>query len=321
MCKISVIIPVWNAGEKIRRCLDSLLSQSLNDMEFICVIDCPTDGTEKLVEEYAKKDHRIRVIYNTENLHVAASRNKGIQIAKGEYIGFCDHDDFCDKEMFSTLYSAAIKENADIVASDANIVLFNGKTELWRWTKYERHEIIASIIQPMEISKQCQKISHCIWHSIYKSSFIKDNNITFPDRSRYMDEDRLFNLQAYLSTTNIAHINSAYYTWDKHLDSASNTDSFNIAQRAINRLDFIISILNHNIVFDTYKLNVQQLIAFDLQTKLPYYKSMSEEDTSKFSDLMENADYSLCTGQFDLGFISRKRIKILLFLFQLFRAK
>ena len=116
--KISIIVPVYNAGEGLKRCLDCLLSQTLRDVEIIIVCDCPTDGSDEVAREYAARDNRVVLIENERNLNVSLSRNAGLAVAKGEYVGFSDHDDYCSSEMYGKLYEAAKAADADVAASD-----------------------------------------------------------------------------------------------------------------------------------------------------------------------------------------------------------
>ena len=116
--KVSIIIPVYNAGGYLVRCLDSVVSQTLKDIEIILVLDNPTDGSDLVAEQYSQKDNRIKIIKNENNLHIGCSRNKGLEIAQGEYVGFADHDDYCQPEMFEMLYKNAVEFQADVVVSD-----------------------------------------------------------------------------------------------------------------------------------------------------------------------------------------------------------
>ena len=89
--KISIILPVFNAKKHIKKCIETLLNQTLQEIEIIAVLDCPTDGTAEIILEYAKKDKRIIIVQNKHNLHIGESRNIGLLHARGEYIGFSVH--------------------------------------------------------------------------------------------------------------------------------------------------------------------------------------------------------------------------------------
>ena len=104
--KVSIVVPIYNAELYLKQCLDSIINQTLKEIEIICVNDGSTDKSAKIVEEYAKKDNRIRVITKT-NTGYGNSMNIGFDAAVGEYVGLIESDDFVDKEMFATLYNVA----------------------------------------------------------------------------------------------------------------------------------------------------------------------------------------------------------------------
>ena len=116
--KVSIIVPVYNAGSYFSKLLDSLTGQTLKEIEIILVLDCPTDGSDRVAEEYAARDGRIVLVRNRENLHVGFSRNEGLKIARGEYIGFCDHDDWVEPEMFEKMYHQGKETGAEVVVAD-----------------------------------------------------------------------------------------------------------------------------------------------------------------------------------------------------------
>lgn len=125
--KVSVIIPVYNAAQYLERCLDSVINQTLKDIEIICINDCSTDNSLEILEEYASKDNRIKIIDFKENKGVAAARNAGINEAQGEYIGFVDPDDYIDSDFYAQLYKKAYETKADIVkGNDINVVYCDG---------------------------------------------------------------------------------------------------------------------------------------------------------------------------------------------------
>ena len=113
--KISVIVPAFNTEKYLRRCVDSILQQSYENIEIILVDDGSTDCSGMICDNYQKRDSRIRVIHK-ENGGLSDARNYGLNIASGEYVGFVDSDDWIDKDYYRTLVSIAIKSNADIVS-------------------------------------------------------------------------------------------------------------------------------------------------------------------------------------------------------------
>ena len=110
--KISVIIPCYNVEKYLRECLDSVVNQTLKDIEIICVNDGSTDGTQKILEEYAQKDDRILLI-NKPNGGLSLARNTGMEKMRGEYVAFLDSDDWVDLDFYEKLYNAAKQNGAD----------------------------------------------------------------------------------------------------------------------------------------------------------------------------------------------------------------
>jgi len=123
--KISIICPIYNSEKCIERLLQSIRCQTFRNFEVICILDAPTDGTGSIVREFCHKDNRFKIIENEVNLHVGLSRNRGIELARGEYIGFVDADDECLPYMYETLYDEALKTGADYVISKPTLVYGN----------------------------------------------------------------------------------------------------------------------------------------------------------------------------------------------------
>ena len=127
--KVSVIIPVYNAAEFLGECLDSVLAQTLKEIEVICVNDGSKDNSLEILREYEKKDSRV-VILDQANQGAGAARNNGLAIAKGEYLSFLDSDDFFEPDMLEESYNAACKAKADVIVFAAD--LFNHTTKEYK---------------------------------------------------------------------------------------------------------------------------------------------------------------------------------------------
>ena len=180
--KVSIIIPVYNAGEFLRPCLDTLINQTLREIELVCVLDCPTDGSDKVVEEYAAKDDRIVVVKNEHNLNIGETRNVGIRIAQGKYVGFSDHDDTRKLDMYEKLYEAA--------EQGENVIVITGKLGNY-----------VSQFQPdMQLEKAFLSIlgrtaSSHVTPCLYDRRFLLDNGISFIDNNTCTPEDTIFNAE------------------------------------------------------------------------------------------------------------------------------
>ena len=114
--KVSIIVPVYNTEKYLPKCLSSLISQSLPEIEIITIDDGSTDNSYQILLEYAQKDSRIKVLQQ-ENSKQGAARNRGVEIAQGEYIGFVDSDDWIDSDFFEKLYNAAVEKSSDIAVA------------------------------------------------------------------------------------------------------------------------------------------------------------------------------------------------------------
>lgn len=227
MPKISVIIPVYNTENYLRRCLDSVCNQTLPDIEIICINDCSTDSSLELLREYASKDSRIKIIDFKENKGAAVARNTGIDEAQGEYIGFVDSDDFIDLDFYEKLYKKAAEANADIAKGNYAV---NGII-------VDSH--INSII---EKDKNALCFSFC--SAIFRTKLLKEYNIRFP---------MLIDMEDPLFTLNFAQVSNKVVTMEntkvnivKRIDSQ--TTKFPCAKRIADRitgLDKMLDILNN----------------------------------------------------------------------------
>lgn len=314
--KISVIIPIYNAKEYISRCLDSLLNQTLREIEIICVLDCPTDGTDKIVEAYAQKDARIVVLCNEKNMHVSQSRNRGMQIAQGEYIGFHDHDDYnCDTHMYEDLYNKAKEEAADVVLSDAIIryTRSNKEDEIWRFVDTNRDALLSSDILPMLKDVNPQMLSHCVWSSIYRKEFLMQNNITFKDRQVYLDEDRLFNFEVFINAEKITYIPKAYYVWEQLSSSISHNFPAELASRQISRTQFYVDYLKERGSYEQFQKDIWELLSLEIKIYWSYYSRLSRVDRCRLGQLMISMNYPMLGYKYRLKIVSKKRLQLIVY--------
>lgn len=203
---ISVIIPVYNVEYYISKCLDSLLSQSYQHLEIICVEDCSTDNSPRILEYYSKNDDRIKIVYHTENGGLSKARNSGINIASGEYLTFIDSDDFVSENFVEELVRKAIESNSDVVVSST--VGFNG--DLISDELITQSRIAFSDIYGHElILKEMINFPVTAWAKLYKTSFLKAHNIRFIDG--LLHEDEPWSMIIFSRVESIAFATNAYY--------------------------------------------------------------------------------------------------------------
>ena len=168
--KVSVIVPVYNVEKYIKKCLDSLLGQTLKEIEILAVNDGSTDSSSEILNEYASRDSRI-IVLNKENGGLSDARNYALPHVRGEYIGFIDSDDYVDSEMFRVMYQKAVETDSDIVECNLHHT----------FDSYEDTEIGKHITDKKEMIMHGRSV---VWNKIYKSTFLKSIGVLFPnDRS------------------------------------------------------------------------------------------------------------------------------------------
>lgn len=205
--KVSIIIPIFNVENYLEQCLDSVLNQTLKEIEIICIDDGSTDNSPKILEEFAKKDDRIKIV-NKKNAGLGAARNTGMEYTTGEYIGFVDSDDWVDTSMFEKLYKNAKVHNSDIVMCP--ILLVNeSNDELNRDTSYFDLECFKENFYNCAFDYKQTKnfvfdIAVNAYNKIYRTEFLNNNNAKFPEGLIF--EDVPFFYQTYLSARKVSLI-------------------------------------------------------------------------------------------------------------------
>lgn len=195
MCKVSVLVPVYNVEAYLPQCLDSLISQTLQDIEIICIDDGSTDGSGYILDQYAARDPRIRVVHQ-ENKGYGKAMNTGLQLAKGQYIGVVESDDFAAPDMFVKLYQTAVQYSAQIV-----------KCNYYRyWTSPREHRQKEPILKHLPYQQVIHpwayqrlfRIQPSIWSGIYARDFLDNNQITFLETpgAAYQDTSFTFKVLA-----------------------------------------------------------------------------------------------------------------------------
>lgn len=181
MPKFSVIIPVYNAENYLRECLDSIVNQTLTDIEIICVDDGSSDGSSDIIKEYVSRDERIKFI-SQDNLSAGVARNNGLKIATGEYVHFLDADDLLyDNKVYENIYNS-LKENPNCNILRCKAKAFDNKTKAYcKNILYERLNIPKdkSILNTNEDINYILKLSVTPWIGFIKRDFVLEHNFAF----------------------------------------------------------------------------------------------------------------------------------------------
>lgn len=264
MVKISVIVPVYNVEEYLEECLDSIINQTLEDIEIICVNDGSTDNSLKILEKYSQKDERIKII-SQENQGLGATRNVGMEHAIGEYISFIDSDDYISKDAFKSLYDNAITNNSDIVLFSITHFFEDG-------TSYVTKNKIEYTLKNQDFSQYIfndidvkNHILEYPWNSVsklYKNEFLKKENIKFPINIAY--EDVLFHVKVILKAKSISLVPKHYYKYRRSNissimhDTSKTMDIFKVVNSVENFLkdeNYFEKIKNEFVKFKYGQLN------------------------------------------------------------------
>ena len=212
MPKLSIIIPVFNTEKYLRKCLDSIINQSLKDIEIICVDDGSTDNSSLILNEYAQKDKRI-ILISQLNQGQGIARNNAINIATGQYVGFVDSDDWVNSEMFEKLYNTAVKFEADIVHCDYYKVLGGELCPCTTINYLKKHSIHIAPYKPYNFKDKEKHIffgiSNLPCMRICKLDMVKQYNIKFAE-IKY-NEDNPFCLEMLVIAKKIVYINEPLY--------------------------------------------------------------------------------------------------------------
>lgn len=221
MPKVSVIVPVFNVEKFLENCLNSILTQTLTDIEIILLNDGSTDGSLKICDEYAAKDKRISV-YSHENRGLGPTRNRGITLAKGDYLAFVDSDDHISPDGLEKLWQKAEATGADIVQGETFMYEDGGDCCKVRASLREAKDIILTEdnLESFFADYYFARIySHNAWDKLYRRDYVLKNNLVFGDNRKIFAEDNWFQLQALHYLPSVAFVPVKYYWYRQQSDS------------------------------------------------------------------------------------------------------
>lgn len=218
MPKISIIVPVYNVETYLRQCMDSLLSQTFTDFELICLNDGSTDSCLSILEEYAGKDSRIRVI-NKENEGYGKTMNRGLAEAKAPYIGIVESDDFVKPEMFEKLYDAMKKRPVDLVKCNFYKYTTEDGEDIDYSHEYQE-EIYGKVLEPIDYPALYMAHSS-VWAALYHKQFLDNNGIRFNETPGASYQDIAFHFKVLSCAKKMMVIQDAllYYRTDNLMSS------------------------------------------------------------------------------------------------------
>ena len=241
MPKVSVIVPVYNVEKYIEKCLESLVNQTLEDIEIIIVNDGSTDNSKKIIEKYLKNK---KVVYlEKSNGGLSSARNYGIPYAKGEYIGFIDSDDYIEKTMFEKMYNKAIEEKSDMVECDF-LWEYPNKIKIDTGKIYSTKK--SAIIDARVVA----------WNKLIKKEILEEIKIQFPEGLRYEDVEFFYKLIPYLNK--IAFIKEPLIHYVQRTTSIANTQNEKTSE-IFQVLDNVIEFYKANNFYNIYEEELEYI--------------------------------------------------------------
>lgn len=230
--KVSIIVPIYGIGkEMLDRCVNSLVKQTLQEIEVILVDDGNHGCLPELCDLWAKKDNRIKVIHK-KNEGAGLARNSGLEVATGEYVAFVDSDDYVAVETYEIAYEEAQTENADVVFFGIKTEYRNnrwsldGIKEKQIWKREQISGYMLDMIASAPYEQEERKWRMSAWHAVYRRSIIDKNNVRFTSEREYVCEELPFHVNFLKSAQKISHIPQILYYYC--MNTASITSTFRI---------------------------------------------------------------------------------------------
>jgi glycosyltransferase involved in cell wall biosynthesis len=281
---VSIIIPAYNVENHISMCLDSLINQTLKDIEIIVVNDGSTDNTQYIIDEYKKKDSRIISIYQ-ENLGPGEARNTGIRIAKGQYIGFSDSDDSVDENMYFELYNTAKISDSDIISCNFVQKCVDGSIshKIYNINKNKISLLEVGLANFIKEDVITYAFGSEVWSKLIRASIIKENNITFKNHKEILGEDMLFLLECLLETKSVEYVDLPLYMHTIRQGSLTNSSILNMSKRLMNLVDTFVEIAKSKKKYDLIEEAIPYLIYNYINTSIAHEKGFKNKYNSLIS--------------------------------------
>ncbi len=301
MAKVSVIIPVYNLEKYLAQCLDSILSQTMDNIEILCVNDGSTDSSPVLLANYAKFDSRIKII-NQQNRGLSAARNAGIEASSTDYVIFVDGDDKVAPIMVEELYRNAVLNNSDMVY--ANSLWF--RPDRNRYFNVERgiapHVELNFVNHPFsELTSDAElyfRLPQYAWCKIYKKSFLTYNNIYFPEGMIF--EDILFFTRSYLKADRITFVNKFLYSYrlnrENSINSSGGREFFDIFKILRMSKDLFVT----QGLWPKYR---DRFLLFEMRTIIDKLNKIRPELKQPFSDEIKRVYSGMSLNDYDMKFL------------------
>ena len=281
MVKVSVVIPVYNVENYLEECLDSIINQTLKDIELICINDGSTDASIDILEKYAKADSRIQ-IFNQNNSGLSASRNRGIELSKGEFVYFIDSDDYLDLNALKELYDLSVKYDPDFIIF--KLINFDDGTDEFYESDYYEMDCLKDyrnkLFNYRDVGDKIADVAVTAQGKFFKKEVISD--IRFPEGLIF--EDNLFFWKALLKSEKIFYLDKHLYYHRVRQNSITTTSTIKFAD-SIQIINKIIDLLKENGVYNIFK---REFIEMKMKSAHSRFEAVREEDKKEFYKLLKD---------------------------------
>ena len=292
--KVSIIVPVYNVEKYLDRCLNSLINQTLKDIEIILVDDESPDNCPVMCDNYAENDSRIKVIHK-KNGGLGFARNSGLEIATGEYFAFVDSDDYVDLDFYEKLYNAAKSSDYDL--AQGGISKQYGDRIEHNNHPYENQSfdedgvkniLFPSVLGPDTYDKNSSDMSTCI--GIYKLSLVRDNNIRFVSEREYISEDAIFDIEIFKHIKSAVIIDSAGYYYCYNEASLTHKYMPNRFKQIKKLCDYELSLVDNDVlkerIIGTFLINIIATLKLEA---INYKKTGNKNDKLKIKKIVNDS--------------------------------
>jgi len=271
MPKVSVIVPVYNTEKYLKQCIDSITSQTLGEIEIIIVDDGSKEECAVFCDELAKSDERIKVVHK-KNEGLGLARNSGMEVSRGEYIGFVDSDDYVSKTMYEALYEAAHKNDADIAVSGISFVGGNtfGKTGEYTEKNYfdtetvfekeDMKKLLLGVVGALPKEPDDSRYGVSVCKNIFKRSLQDREKISFVSERKIISEDTLFMVDYIKNAQKAVGVPGAFYCYRRNDESLSKSYRSDRFEKVLIFLSELETHIKDIVTKEEYELYLKRLI-------------------------------------------------------------
>ena len=310
---VSVIVPIYNVEKYLKKCVDSIINQTLTNIEIILVDDGSTDNCGQIIDEYANKDKRVVAIHK-ENGGQSSARNRGLDRARGKYVGFVDSDDWIESGMYENLYNLIEESCSDICVCGRQSYSQDGnlgyeleiKEELIDFNKIKLSSYVSNKLLYKHTVSTCNKL--------YQKSIIDNNNIRFEDVGYVGSEDALFNYNVLCHINKIKCIKKIYYNQLSRSGSTARTYKYGYMNRTANMIQCMYKYSVKTGNEEIYNSLAPIFLLFFYQWNMSNIKLASNENIelsilNEIKDASQNTEFMRCVRRLFLSNKSNKSIK------------